>query len=166
MLQIRNAHLGDVQNIQDIQASCYETRYLEHADSFASKLNKTAQSCFIAELNEQAIAYLISLPVDTHTFPALNAAEFEYCDTPTLLYLHDLAVHANYRDVGAGHQLIKHVLAFTKQQHLDHIGLIAVQGSTHYWQKQGFKVCCPTPLGLSEKVASFGADAVFMQQQL
>ena len=166
MLQIRNAHLNDVQNIQNIQTSCYEARYLEHADSFASKINKTAQSCWIAEMNAHAIAYLICLPVNADTFPALNATEFEPSDSPALFYLHDLAVHADYRDAGAGRQLIQHARDFAKQQNFGHIGLIAVQGSTIYWQKQGFKVCCPTPLGLSEKVASFGADAVFMQQQL
>lgn len=166
MLHIRNAHLNDVQNIQNIQTSCYEARYLEHADSFASKINKTAQSCWIAEINGHAIAYLICLPVSAYNFPALNAAEFEQSDSPTLFYLHDLAVHTDYRDVGAGRQLIKQALDFAKQQHFDQIGLIAVQGSINYWQKQGFEVRCPTLLGLSKKLASFGTEAVFMQQQL
>ena len=166
MLHIRNAQLDDVTHIHDIQATCYQTQYLEHINSFASKINKTAQSCWIAEINGYAIAYLICLPVNAYTFPALNAAEFEQSDSPTLLYLHDLAVHADYREVGAGRQLIKHALDFAKQQHFNQIGLIAVQGSINYWQKQGFDVRCPTLLGLSEKVASFGTEAVFMQQQL
>lgn len=166
LLNIRNAHLDDVNHIHAIQASCYEIQYLEHANSFASKINKAAQSCWIAEMNGHVIAYLICLPVNAHTFPALNASKFEQCDTPTLLYLHDLAVHADYRDVGAGQQLIKHALDFAKQQHFDHIGLVAVQGSTKYWQKQGFEVRSAMLYGLNKKVASFGTDAVFMQQQL
>ncbi len=166
MLHIRNAQLDDVTHIHNIQASCYQTQYLEHINSFASKINKTAQSCWIAEINGHAIAYLICLPVSAYNFPTLNATEFEPSDSPALFYLHDLAVHADYRDAGAGRQLIQHALDFAKQQHFDQIGLIAVQGSTNYWQKRGFEVRCPTPLGLSEKVASFGTEAVFMQQQL
>ncbi len=165
-LSIKTADLDDVDSIYHIQASCYESPYLEQVESFFSKIAKTANSCWIAHLNGQTVAYLICLPVNAHTFPALNATIFELCHSPTLLYLHDLAVHPDSRSFGAGQQLIKQAISYAKQQQLQNIGLIAVQGSTAYWQKQGFEISCATSHGIAQKLKSFGSDAVFMLHQL
>lgn len=173
-LIIKTATLDDVESICQIQASCYEAAYLEQAISFFSKIDQAAHSCWVARLNgqvdgqvdRQIIAYLIALPVNAHTFPALNAPQFERCASPTFLYLHDLAVHPDHRNYGAGSQLIAQAMQYAKVQQIAGIALIAVQRSTDYWQKQGFEISCAITHGLESKLNSFGADAVFMLNQL
>ena len=152
--------------ICQIQAHCYESQYLEQPAAFSSKISKTAETCWLAYIDDQPIAYLICLPVSTSTFPALNASDFELCDRPSLLYLHDLAVDPKYRTVGAGQQLIKQVVDYGKQEQYQQIGLIAVQDAASYWQKQGFNISCAKSFGLENKLISFGADAVFMRKQI
>lgn len=152
--------------ICEIQASCYEAQYLEQSAAFFSKISKTSATCWVACLNKQVIAYLICLPVNTATFPVLNASDFELCQHPSLLYLHDLAVHPQYRALGAGLQLINHALNYAKQHQYQQLGLISVQDAESYWQKHGFKSSCATLHQLEDKLTSFGADAVFMLKPL
>lgn len=166
MLHIRTATLHDLPLISSIQAACYAAEFIENDIAFASKLQQTAPTCWLACVDQQVVAYLICLPVSPANFPQLNATEF--CLTPdaTMLYLHDLAVHPDYRTSGAGRQLVQHAKVQARQMGFNTLSLIAVQDSSSYWQKHGFEVIDPASLNLQHKVASFGQDACLMQQVL
>lgn len=166
MLNIRTATLSDLPCIARIQAACYKSEFLEHNIAFSSKLQQAAHTCWLACVDRQVVGYLISLPVTPATFPPLNATTFCLNPTATMLYLHDLAVHPDYRASGAGRQLIQHAKAQARQWGFKHLTLIAVQDSSSYWQKQGFELIDPVSLDLQHKVASFGQDAFLMQQIL
>ena len=117
-------------------------------------------------MDEQLVAYLVSVPVDQNTFPALNAAQFELSHAPIMLYWHDMAVHPAYRRYGVAQQLASHALQQSRLMQFKQVGLIAVQSSSGYWLKHGFATADATLYGLEQKVSSFGEDAVFMQQTL
>ncbi len=163
---IRIAQPDDITKILHIQASCYQPDFLEAADAFASKIQASPNTCWLACIEQQVAAYLVSVPVDRYTFPALNAAAFQLSQAPELLYWHDMAVHPDYRGDGVAAKLASHALQQAQQLGFTQVGLIAVQDSSHYWQKHGFLVANSDTYGISAKVASFGSDAVFMQQKL
>lgn len=166
MIQIRTAQSSDLAGILAIQAQCYQPDFLEDAAAFRSKINASASTCWLAIMDEQVVAYLVSVPVDQDTFPALNAARFELSKTPTMLYWHDMAVHPAYRRYGVAQQLANHALQQSRLMQFKQVGLIAVQSSSGYWLKHGFVTADATLYGLEQKVSSFGEDAVFMQQTL
>lgn len=163
MLTIRTARLNDLPCIATIQACCYEPEFVENDTAFSSKLQQATSTCWLACVNQQVVAYLISLPVSPATFPVLHATEF--CLTPdaNMLYLHDLAVHPEYRSSGAGRELIQHAKAQARQLGFKTLCLIAVQDSSSYWQKHGFETINPVVWNVRHKVASFGQDACLMQ---
>lgn len=163
---IRTATLDDTSEILRIQASCYQPEFLEAKQAFASKLQASPHTCWLMCMQQQVAAYLVSIPVDRHTFPAMDAPAFKLSPAPELLYWHDLAVHPDFRSGGIAAQLANYALQQGRLLGFKRVGLIAVQDSSTYWQKHGFCIADTAPLGLTAKVASFGTDAVFMQQFL
>lgn len=165
-LSIRTATPEDISQILRIQARCYQPDFLEAAQAFASKIQASPQTCWLVHRGQHIAAYLVSVPVDRHTFPALDAATFQLSPSPELLYWHDMAVHPDFRGDGIAARLASHALQQAKQLGFKQLGLIAVQDSSSYWHKHGFNITDSHAYGLTAKVASFGSDAVFMQQTL
>lgn len=163
---IRTATPEDVPDILRIQAHCYQPDFLEAEQAFASKLQASPHTCWLVSREQQVAAYLVSIPVDRHTFPALDAADFCLSPSPELLYWHDMAVHPDSRGDGVAATLARYALQQAKLLDFYQVGLIAVQDSSSYWHKHGFQVADSENYGLVDKLASFGADAVFMQQTL
>ena len=77
-----------------------------------------------------------------------------------------MAVHPDFRSGGIAAQLARYALQQAQLLGFKQVGLIAVQDSSTYWQKHGFTIADTEAYGLTAKVASFGTDAVFMQQLL
>lgn len=163
---IRTAQPDDVYEILRIQACCYQPDFLENEAAFASKIQASPHTCWLLASGSRIAAYLVSIPVDRHTFPALNATKLQLSETPELLYWHDMAVHPDYRGDGIAARLAAYALQQAQQLGFRQVGLIAVQDSSTYWQRHGFQVANSDTFGLTAKVASFGEGAVFMQQTL
>lgn len=166
MIEIRNAALSDLPAITSVQHLCYAEHFLESHESFHSKLSATATTCWLALRKEKMLGYLITLPVSATTFPALDAPTFEICAHPELLYIHDLAIAPDGRAFGLGKQLLARAQQTAITRTIPRAGLIAVQASKSYWTRQGFVPVDAGARGLSEKVASFGDDACYMEKHL
>ncbi|MET0378541.1 MAG: GNAT family N-acetyltransferase [Spongiibacteraceae bacterium] len=166
MIEIRNAALADLPAIAAVQHLCYDEHFLESHESFHSKLTATATTCWLALRNDKTLGYLITLPVSTATFPALDAPAFEICARPELLYIHDLAITPEGRAFGLGKQLLECAQQTAIARAIPRAGLIAVQASADYWTRHGFVPVDASARGLSEKVASFGDDACYMEKSL
>lgn len=158
----------DVPAVLRLQAQCYEAQYLESSLAFEAKLAAAGphQSSWIAARGEEALAYVVALPVCLQTLPALDAPSITPPAQPELLYLHDLAVAPQGRALGLGRRLAELVEQSARALGLERIGLIAVQGSQAYWQRQGFVAIEPLPAVLAAKLASFGLDARWMERRL
>lgn len=164
--RIRPLTADDIDTILAVQRRCYADGFLESAEAFRSKLAATAQTCWLVSQADTAIGYLIALPVRYDTFPRLNAPTFVASPTPELLYIHDLAITPAGRALGLGGQLLEHALQAAAAQRIRRAGLIAVQDSVDYWTRRGFRLIDPVPPVLSEKLASFGEDARYMEKVL
>jgi GNAT superfamily N-acetyltransferase len=167
-IELRAIGPADVGTVLSLQAQCYEAHFLEDARAFEAKLiaARAYDTCWMAWRGDQALAYLVSLPLCHDSLPALNAPDCLLPATPRLLYLHDLAVAPAGRSLGLGRWLVSRIEQRASALGLATLGLVAVQGSQPYWQGQGFAPLQELGPKLAAKLASFGADAAFMQRSL
>lgn len=161
-IQIINATLEDLERITQIQATCYDAEFIEDPRAFATKLMASSETCWLALSNWQTVGYLVSVPVHLNSLPSLNALSFQTTAAADALYLHDLAIHPDFRASGAGRQLIHQFKQQTAQLGYKNMLLIAVQDSAAYWQGHGFKALQSLPDAIAKKVSSFGHDALLM----
>lgn len=157
----------DLDAVLALQQRCYGVDFLERREAFAAKLAATdgLACCWIARRDDGVpLAYAVSLPVCEATLPALDAPHCERPASPSLLYLHDMAVAPEARSLGLAARLLAQLKARAQALGLPQMGLVAVQGSVPYWQRQGFAEPAVLAPGLAAKVASFGADARFLVQ--
>ncbi|MFT7772875.1 GNAT family N-acetyltransferase [Roseateles sp.] len=161
---------ADLDAVLALQQRCYGVGFLERREAFAAKLAVTAglECCWIARRpaseGGMPLAYAVSLPVCDETLPALDALHCERSAAPTLLYLHDMAVAPEARSLGLAARLLSRLAERARALGLARLGLVAVQGSVPYWQRQGFAEPAELSAGLSAKLASFGAQARFMDR--
>lgn len=157
---------ADLDAVLALQQRCYGVSFLERREAFAAKLVVTEGlgCCWLVRRDGEPLAYAVSLPVCEATLPALDAPRCERPAHPTLLYLHDMAVAPEARSLGVAAQLLARLADSARALGLLRIGLVAVQGSVPYWQRQGFVEPGALSDALRIKLASFGADARFLTQ--
>lgn len=142
------------------------TAYLDVApeteEVLKSKWRATPDTCLVSvDKAGRVEAYVLAHAWHEEKPPALFQPLPPVADNADTLYLHDLAVHAAARGMGLGDLLAGELLRRAKILGFRRITLVAVQGSTGFWQRQGFAE--DTRVAVSR---SYGDDAVFMQQQL
>jgi predicted N-acetyltransferase YhbS len=162
-IHIRTMAEGDLPAVLAIQSLCYTELTPESRESLRAKLCASPSTCLIAVLGAQPVGYLIALPWQFSSPPALNARTCRLPPAPDCLYLHDLAVMPSARSTGAGRALVAAALRRLAPLGLERASLIAVQGSTPYWQRHGFRAVAPSaPLG--DKLASYGSGVQYMER--
>lgn len=168
MLQLKVMDTADVSAVLALQAQCYGPEFHESAQAFQAKLRATQglHCSFLARQGGQDLGYVVSLPVDDAGLPALDAPDCPRASAPRMMYLHDLAVAPAGRERRLGHKLVQQVVQRAQDMGLARIGLVAVQGSQAWWQRQGFTEVSTPAEPLAGKLASFGEGASFMQREL
>lgn len=166
--ELRPLRAADVPAVLALQAQCYEAQFLESARAFEAKLGAAApfESSWMAWQGERPLAYLVALPVCERSLPALDAPVVNLPVVPRLLYLHDLAVAPAGRALGLGRRLVAQIETRARALGLARLGLVAVQDSVPYWRRQGFAEPAALAPALAEKLASFGAEARWMERAL
>ncbi|MFG6413637.1 GNAT family N-acetyltransferase [Roseateles sp. DC23W] len=161
---------ADLDAVLALQQRCYGVSFLECREAFAAKLAVTEGlgCCWLARRpaseGSEPLAYAVSLPVCEATLPALDAPHCERPASPTLLYLHDMAVAPEARSLGLAARLLARLADSARALGLPRMGLVAVQGSVPYWQRQGFAEPALLTAPLADKLASFGTNARFLTQ--
>ena len=154
--------IADLGLVLAIQQRCYPPAYHEPLAAFENKLQRAPGSAWLAVSGEDALAYLVTLPVDENHFPALHATGWTPPPQAKWLYLHDLAVDPGHRGSGAGQRLVEQAFRHARALGLEGLALVAVQGSQPYWARQGFMAREVGHAALREKLRSFGTAACFM----
>jgi GNAT superfamily N-acetyltransferase len=157
---------ADLDAVLALQQRCYGASFLESRAAFAAKLDVTAglDCCWMACQDGAPCAYAVSLPVCEATLPALDAPRCERPARPTLLYLHDMAVAPEARSLGLAVHMLGQLQQRARALGLPRLGLVAVQGSVPYWQRQGFVEPAVLGAALAAKLASFGPEARFLSR--
>lgn len=169
MLQLKVIGTADVPAVLALQAQCYGPEFLESAQAFTAKIDaaRHLHCSYLAVDAGEPLAYVVSLPVDDGQLPALDAPSVTPARAPRTLYLHDLAVSPAGRARRLGHKLVQQVVHRAQDMGLTQVALVAVQGSTAYWERHGFAASETEPGSpLAEKLASFGSGATLMRRAL
>ena len=162
---IRSMRESDFAAVEKIQATCYGQQLQEDLDSLKAKWRASPHTCFVAQRDEELIAYVFSIPVAQYDVPAWNAEACEISPMADRLYLHDMAVDPKARGSGVSTALLNKILSCAQQMKFEIVQLVAVQDSTQFWCKHGFKTI---DVGgtFQKKLASYGEDARFLVKTL
>jgi len=136
----------------------------EDATVFAERLRLYPDGCRVYERGNGIEAYVLSHPWLHAEPPALNSLLGKLPAAPSTYYIHDLALAPEVQGSGAGAAVVTWLAAHALASGLSGMSLIAVNGSSGFWKRQGFEVTrAPS---LDAKLKSYGDDAVFMTRAL
>ena len=161
-LEIRSMAERDLDAVLAIQSSCYTEVAPETLHSIRAKLVASSTTCFVAVASGEVVGYLIALPWEFANPPVLNLERCELPQRPDCLYLHDLAVVPKARGLGVGVKLVETFFKVLERLRLPRAALIAVQGSSAYWERFGFQIAS-TDADLRAKLLSYGTHVVYME---
>jgi len=161
-IDIRMMESADIPAVLEIQAVCYTEVTPESDESLHAKLKASQSTCFIASIEDDIVGYLISLPWEFSSPPALNAETCRLPLLPDCLYLHDLAVTPGARKFGTGRALVEAFLSRLMGLGLGRASLTAVQNSAPYWERYGFRAV-PLSEPLKAKLSTYGEGVLYME---
>lgn len=130
----------DLDAVFHVQTQTYVPQMVEPVALLRERLQVAASCCWVACDALGVAAYLMSYPSVSGKISRLGAP-FLVAAIPDTLYLHDVAVGQRLAGKGAGTALIQQALQYARQQGWPYVGLVSVQGTLTFWQKQGFSVC-------------------------
>ena len=155
----------DLPAVLQVQAECFEPVTRESPQSFLAKLAASPSTCFVAVRGSDVVGYLVAVPADSRSPPALNGDSFEIPREPDCLYLHDLSVTPRARGTGVAEALIEAFLSRLKQLGFTQARLTAVNDSADYWARHGFEVATPSATA-RDQVATYGEGARYMRMRV
>ena len=137
----------DLDDVLAVQRSAYVDELLEGKATFAAMLHACRTGCFALRSDGRLLAYFFTHPGSSQMLPpALDSDEHSAAGgaPEDLYYLHDLAVHADARKLGAGTRLLHCAVAAARAGGFDRlqvqwgqqaqgmvIGMVGVAGGQH-----------------------------------
>lgn len=160
MLGWRHMQMSDLANICQIADVCHPD-FPERPDVLAEKLNLSPETCFVFETQKMVRGYLIAHPYSLGLAPALDCFLGTIPNPASTLYIHDIAILPEARASGIAAKAIDLVIDYAALNSITSLSLIAVNGSSLFWQKMGFALASPS-LILEEKLKTYSDDAIYM----
>jgi len=160
---VRAMGVEDLPAVLQIQSLCHEAANLEPEASFLAKLTASPATCFMAMVGESPAGYLVAVPSRSEAPPPLHSPVYAVPSAPDSLYLHDLAVHPRARGSGVAGMLIGAYFDRLQRQGLAFACLTAVNGSSAYWARYGFRVVAPGSADAA-RLATYGEGARYMRR--
>jgi GNAT superfamily N-acetyltransferase len=157
---------GDLAAVPAVAAVVHPD-FPEDVSVFAERLRLSPDGCFALEAATAAgglAGYMVSHPWHAGSPPALDTLLVALPEPPGTWYLHDLALLPAARGSGAGAAIVAALADQARRQGFSTLSLVAVGGSSGFWQRQGFSAADDP--ALSQKLASYGATARFMVRVL
>lgn len=155
-MQHRSITEDDWTSILLIQQECYPELEPESLRVLQSKWVVSPQSCFVLEANERVVGYCLAHPWKLNCPPSL-AQVITSIEQPDTLYLHDLALSSKAQGKGAGQAALQKLIRLAQRECYGKLSLVAVQGASRYWKKQGF-----VEQSIDKSLAGYTADACYM----
>lgn len=155
----------DLPGLLAVQRACYGSDYLESAEVYARRLACPGQCSLVVEHAGRICAYLAAYDSVQGKVTPLHG-EFEAADPPDTLYLHDMAVLPPWAGRGFARALLEPVWHSALARGISRSALVAVQGSQAFWERQGYAVHALHDALQRQRLAAYGADAVYMVRML
>jgi len=135
--------------------------YPEDRAIFTERLRLYPAGCFALSGETEIAGYALSHPFAKNSAPALNSLLGTLPEPCDIYYIHDIAILPQARKGGAGAAIVARLRAQARTAGFDAIGLVAVNDSAPFWERQGF--VAQNVAGLAEKLASYGRNACYMR---
>ena len=157
--QPRALTAADLPGLAQVQRACYGDGLAESTEVFARRLASPANCSLVIAQGGRVLAYLAAYRSLLAKVTPLHG-DFEPAPTPDTLYLHDMAVLPDCAGRGLAGQLLAALHA--QSTGLRHSALASVQGSQGYWQRRGYAEHQLHDAVQRQRLASYGAQAVYM----
>lgn len=161
----RTLNPADLPGLMAVQHACYGDEFVESAAVFARQIGSPADCSLVIEHGGRIRAYLAAYRSRLAKVTPLHG-DFEAVTHPDTLYLHDMAVLPGHVGEGMAHALLGSVRRMARDARLPYSGLVSVQGSRAYWERQGYAVHALADEAQRERLAGYGGDAVYMLARL
>lgn len=138
--------------------------YPEDAVVFAERLRLFPDGCLVLEGHDGLRGYVVSHPWHRAVPPALNSLLGGLPVQAGCFYIHDLALLPAARGSGAGRAIVASLVRVAAQAGLPCLSLVAIDGSSGFWRRQGFHELHDP--ALAAKLASYDDAARYMERAL
>ena len=139
--------------------------YPEDEAVFVERLKLAPAGCHVlAGADGVLLGYLVSHPWPDATLPALNSRLGAIPPGTRNWYIHDLALLPEGRGGGAAGRVVAQIAEHALRAGHASLALVAVNNSTGFWQRQGFRVVDDP--ALARKLASYDDAARYMRRAL
>lgn len=153
----------DLAAVNDI-ANQIHPDFFEAPEVLAERQALYSHGCYLLEIAEKPVGYVLSHPWRSGSLPALNTPLGELPADADTYYLHDLALLPVTRRIGAASFIVDALAKHAAAEGFATMHLVAVNGSQGFWEKHGF-VRQDVP-DLVEKLQSYEAEAAYMARPL
>ncbi len=153
----------DIEAVVNVARVSFPDHFEDQA-CFENRLALYPRGCFVLADDGPAKGYLIAYPWRDASAPPLNTVIEGLPAEPTLIYLHDLALHPEARGGGVTGAIVERLAEQATEDGWPAIALVAVNDAARFWSRHGFE---PVEAeGMAEKLASYGDDARYMVRPL
>lgn len=163
---IRPVRDDDWPAIDIIQRACFPATAIESREALQSIAHHSPESCLLAE-TDRPLAYVLAHPWVPDDLPPIQADLPGIPEGASSLFFHDLAVSPEARGTGLANRLVEELLAWARRHGMPYGSLIAVQGSSRFWERYGFQARPELTERFRPTVAQYyQVDFVFMTAEL
>lgn len=148
----------------DAIAAVVHPDFPEDPDIFAERLQLFREGCHVLDDGAALAGYIFSHPWRLGEPPALNRKLGNLPTPASTYYIHDLALMPRARGAAHGTGITEQLAHLASSRQFTSLSLVAVNGSTPFWQRHGFVPLADA--GLAAKLASYGDDAAYMIRHL
>ncbi|MDP8262417.1 MAG: GNAT family N-acetyltransferase [Candidatus Ancaeobacter aquaticus] len=138
-IKIKQIQDNDLDDVLDMQKQSFLKEYQEERDTYKRKLDYYPEGNKLLTYDGQNAGYIISHPSCENHVHELNKQEMSSTGEENCMYLHDLAIHPEYRNKGLTHVLMEYFHSLTHKEGYKTQALVAVQNSKSFWEKHEFK---------------------------
>ncbi len=153
----------DLPAVQGIADAVHVDLY-ESGEVLAERQRLYRNGCYLLEIGEKPVGYVLSHPWRYGALPPLNSLLGRLPEEPDTYYLHDLALLPVARRIGAASQIVSALLKHARVEGYRTMTLVAVNGSVPFWERHGFEVT--EAAELYGKLLAYEAAARYMVKHL
>lgn len=129
----------DLPAVQAI-AEAVHVDFYERAEVLAERQQLYHNGCYLLEIAEKPVGYLLSHPWTYASLPPLDTLLGKLPASPDTYYIHDLCLLPVARRIGAAGKIVGALTKHAEAEGYPTMSLVAVNGSVAYWEKRGFQV--------------------------
>jgi ribosomal protein S18 acetylase RimI-like enzyme len=159
-MQLRKMRLTDLDEVFSLQEFVYDSSYVEPRQTFRSHLESSSSLCIVLQTAASLIVgYAIAHPSDLDAIDPLSSVSVMCSKNPSVLYIHDICLHPNFRGYGHALAMLKFIANREQFNNLDRLALVSINSALRFWLSLGFR---PRYSAFCESINSYGFGSMYL----